>query len=136
MAAYARAHVMRNSTVQIATVESTNQLTTVVFTPDQPVQQMRVLSPTDTITDADTTTWTCQLVGIQDFGTGSLGAALRAASGTILAVEFQPRTGTGQDKITANILALDIPFGGEQGAWRTFDMTFPVQGQPTFAQST
>lgn len=136
MAAYARAHVMKNATVTIDSVEYKSQLSTVLLTPDQPIQQLRVLSPTDTLTDADTAVWTCQLVGVQDFGTGSLGAALRSASGTFVSLVFQPKAGTGQDKITASIMALDIPIGGEQGAWRTFDMTFPVQGSPTIAQST
>jgi hypothetical protein len=133
--AYARGHVLKNATVMIDDVEYKEQLATVLFTPDQPIQQMRTLSPTGTLTDADSAVWTCQMVGIQDFGTGSLGKALRDAAGTLVEIVFQPKVGTGQDVITAEIMALEIPFGGEQGSWRTFDMTFPVSGSPAISQS-
>ncbi len=136
MAGYARAFIMRDSTVTIDSVEYNGQLNKVRFVPATPMEQMPVLVPTGTITDISTTTWTCELGGVQDNGSGSLGAALRAAAGTLMDVVFQPRVGTGQDKITASVMAMPIEFGGEQGSWRTFDITLPVDGQPTFSQST
>jgi hypothetical protein len=136
MAGYARAFIMRDSTVLINAVEYNNQLTKVNFVPDTPMEQMPVLTPTGTITDIGTTTWTCELTGVQDNGSGSLGAVLRSSAGTLLSVVFQPRIGTGQDMITASVMAMPIAFGGEQGSWRTFDITLPVDGQPVFAQST
>lgn len=136
MAGYARAFIMRDSTVTIDSVEYNGQLNKVRFVPDTPMEQMPVLVPTGTITDISTTTWTCELGGVQDNGSGSLGAALRAAAGTLMEVIFQPRTGTGQDRIVASVMAMPIEFGGEQGSWRTFDITLPVDGQPTFSQST
>lgn len=136
MAGYARAFIMRDSTVTIDSVEYNGQLNKVRFVPDTPMEQMPVLVPTGTITDISTTTWTCELGGVQDNGSGSLGAALRAAAGTLMDVVFQPRVGTGQDKITASVMAMPIEFGGEQGSWRTFDITLPVDGQPAFSQST
>ncbi len=136
MAGYARAFIMRDSTVTINGTEYNAQLNKVRFVPDTPMEQMPVLVPTGTITDISTTTWTCELGGVQDNGSGSLGAALRAAAGTLMSVVFQPRTGTGQDKITASVMGMPIEFGGEQGSWRMFDITLPVDGQPTFAQST
>lgn len=136
MAGYSRAYIMRDSTVTIEGTEYNNQLTKVRFVPDTPMEQMPVLTPTATITDVGTTTWTCELTGVQDNGSGSLGAVLRSSAGTLLTVVFQPRVGTGQDKITAEVMAMPIEFGGEVNAWRTFDITLPVDGQPTFAQST
>lgn len=136
MAGYARAFIMRDSTVTIDSVEYNGQLNKVRLVPDTPMEQMPVLVPTGTITDISTTTWTCELGGVQDNGSGSLGAALRAASGTLLTLTFQPRVGTGQDKVVASVMAMPIEFGGEQGSWRTFDITLPVDGQPTFSQST
>ena len=127
---------MRDSTVTIDAVEYNGQLNKVRFVPDTPMEQMPVLTPTGTITDIGTTTWTVELGGVQDQGSGSLGSALRAAAGTLVTMVFQPRVGTGQDKITAEVMAMPIEFGGEQGSWRTFDITLPVDGQPTFAQST
>lgn len=136
MPAYARAHVMRDSKVTIGATEYNNQVTTVLLTPETPIQQMATLSPSGTITDVGTPLWSLQLVGIQDNGSGSLGAALRAAAGTLLTLTFQPRTGTGQDSATCSFVAMQIPFGGAQGEFRTFDMTFPISGEPTFTQST
>lgn len=133
---YTRAFVMRDSVVTIDAIDYNNQLRMVRFVPDTPIEQMPVLVPTGTVTDTSTTIWTCELEGIQDNGTGSLGAALRTAAGTKIPIVFQPRTGTGQDKVTATIVAMPIEFGGEQGAWRMFNITLPVDGQPVFAQST
>lgn len=136
MAGYARAHVMRDSTVSIEGTDYAGQVTKAMLVPDTPVEQMAVLEPTGTITDIGTTTWTLELAGVQDNGSGSLGAALRAAEGTFLTLILQPKNGTGQDTATAEVMAMPIPFGGEQGSWRTFDITLPVDGTPTFAQST
>lgn len=135
MAAYGRAHVMRNSVFKVDTVDYTNQVNAVTFTPDTPIQQMRTLSPTGTVTDVATAVWTLELEGIQDFGTGSLGAALRTAAGNLVEVEFQPVAGTGQDKIVAEVMAINIPFGGTEGEFRTFSITLPVEGTPVFSQS-
>lgn len=136
MPGYARAHVMRDASVLIDGTEYNDQLSKVRFVPDTPINQMRTLVPTGVVTDVDTSVWTCELTGIQDNGTGSLGAALRAAAGTLVDVVFQPRVGSGQDKIAASIMAMPIEFGGETSAWRTFDITLPVDGQPEFSQST
>jgi hypothetical protein len=136
MAGYARAHVMKNSVFTLEGVDFVGQVNKVNFVPDTPIQQMRTLSPTGTITDIDTTVWTMELAGVQDFGSGSLGAALRTAAGTLQSVVFQPKTGAAQDKIEAEVMCMHIPFGGEQGAWRTFDISLPVDGVPTFSQST
>lgn len=127
---------MRNATVVIDGTEYANQLTQVLFTPNTPIQQMPVLVPTGTITDIGTSIWSCQLTGIQDNGTGSLGAHLRTNAGVLMEVTFQPRTGSGQDKIEAEVMGMPIPFGGTTGEWRTFDITLPVEGEPTFSQST
>lgn len=135
MAAYTRAHVMKASVFKVEDVDYANQVTSVLFTPDTPIQQLRTLSPTGTVTDVDSAVWTLELEGVQDFGTGSLGKALRDAAGTIVEVEFQPVTGTGQDKIVAQVVATDIPFGGTQGEFRTFSITLPVEGTPVFSQS-
>lgn len=133
---YSRAFIMRDSVVTIDSVDYNNQLSAVRFVPDTPIEQMPVLVPTGTVTDTSTTLWQCELTGIQDNGSGSLGAALRAASGTKIPIVFQPRVGTGQDVLSATIVAMPIEFGGEQGSWRTFSITLPVDGQPVFTQST
>lgn len=137
MVAYARAHVMKYAVFTVDDVDFANQVTKVRLVPDTPSQTLRVLVPDGTITDNDSAVWTLELAGVQDFGTGSLGAALRtaAANDDTVDIEFQPKTGAGQDKAEFTIKPTQIPFGGDQGAFRTFDVTFQVVGQPTFSQS-
>jgi hypothetical protein len=137
MVAYARAHVIKYAVFEVDEVDFANQVTKVRLVPDTPTQTLRTMDPSGTITDTDSATWMLELAGIQDFGTGSLGAALRtaAAAGTDLDVEFQPKTGTGQDKAVFTIRPINIPFGGDTGTFRTFDTTIPVIGTPAWSQS-
>lgn len=136
MVAYARAHVVKDHVFKLDDVDYSNQLQTVLFTPDAPVQTYRVAVPDGNVTDTDSAAWTLQLVGIQDNGAGSLGAALRAGAGDEMEVEYQPRAGTGQDKVVATIRGSEITFGGTAGQFRTFDQTFGVVGAPVFSQSS
>jgi len=137
MAVYARAHVIKDMVFTVETVDYANQVTKVRLVPDQATQTLRTGVPDGTITDTDSAVWTLELSGVQDFGTGSLGAALRtaASAGTDLDVEYQPKSGTGQDKAVFTIRPTQIPFGGDVGSFRVFDVTVPVVGQPTFSQS-
>lgn len=137
MVAYARAHVIKYALLEIETVDYANQVTKARLVPDTPTQTLRTMDPSGSITDADTAVWSFELAGIQDFGTGSLGAALRtaAAANADLEVEFQPKTGTGQDKAVFTIRPINIPFGGDAGTFRTFDTNIPVVGTPVFSQS-
>jgi hypothetical protein len=137
MVAYARAHVIKYALFTVEAVEYNTQVTKVRLVPDTPTQTLRVMEPASSVTDSDSAVWTLELAGIQDFGAGSLGAALRTAAdaGTDLDVEFQPKTGTGQDKAVFVIRPVNIPFGGDTGTFRTFDVTIPVVGKPTFSQS-
>jgi hypothetical protein len=137
MVAYARAHVIKNLSLKVEDMEYANQVTKATLTPDQTTQTLRVGVPDGTITDTDSAVWTFSLAGVQDFGSGSLGAALRtaAAAGTDLDVVYIPKNGTSQDQATFVLRPTQIPFGGEVGSFRTFDVDMPVVGQPTFAQS-
>lgn len=138
MAAYARASVIKNLSLKVATVEHANEVTNAILTPDQNVQTLRTGVPDGTITDADNPVWNLTLEGVQDFGSGSLGAALRTAAdaGTTLAVVYQPFPGTGQDVATFSIRPVQVPFGGQVGSFRTFNVTIPVVGAPTWSQSS
>lgn len=137
MVAYARAHVIDNLSLKIATIEYANQVTKAQLTPDQTTQTLRVGVPDGTVTDTDSAVWTFSLAGIQDYGTGSLGAALRTAAtaGTDIEVVYIPKAGTSQDQATFTIRPTQLPFGGEVSSFRTFDVDIPVLGQPVFAQS-
>lgn len=137
MPAYGRAHVFRNATIKIEDTEYANQLTKAELTPDVPIQTLRTLVPDGVVQDADTATWTLALAGVQDRGAGSLGKALddAIAAGDDLEIVIQPKVGTGQDVATCTIKPVPIPFGGEQGSFRTHETNFPVVGQPAFSQS-
>ena len=137
MVAYARAHVIKYAVFDVETVSYNNQITKARLVPDTPVQTLRVMDPEGIVTDSDSAAWVLELAGIQDFGVGSLGAALRTAAnaGTDLEVEFQPKAGVGQDLATFTIRPVNIPFGGDAGAFRTFDVTVPVIGSPVITQS-
>jgi hypothetical protein len=137
MVAYARAHVIKNAVFTVDEDDYANQATKIRLVPDQDTQTLRTMVPDGTITDTDSPVWELELAGVQDFGALSLGAALRtaAAAGADLDVVYQPKAGTGQDKATFTIRPTQIPFGGEQGNFRTFDVTIPVIGAPVFTQS-
>jgi len=134
--AYARAMVFRNPTVTIEAVEYASQVTKARLVPDTPVQTMRTFGGVDK--DRDSTSWTLELAGHQDRGSGGLADALddAAAAGGTLTVVIQAKSGAGQDKATVEIVPVPVEFGGEVGEWKQFDATFEVVDQPTFAQSS
>lgn len=134
--AYARAMVFRSPTVTIESVEYADQVTKARLVPDTPTQTMRTFGGVDK--DRDSTSWTLELAGHQDRGTGGLGDALddAVAAGGTLTVVIQAKAGAGQDKATVEIVPVPIEFGGESGEWKLFDQTFEVVDQPTFAQSS
>jgi hypothetical protein len=132
---YARAMVFRNPTVTIDEVAYTNQVSKARLVPDTPTQVMRTFGGVDK--DRDSTSWTLELAGHQDRGTGGLADALddAAAAGEPIEIEIQARAGAGQDTATVSFIPVPVEFGGESGEWKAFDQTFEVVDQPVFAQS-
>ncbi len=110
--AYARAHVFRNPIVTIDDIVYSGQLTKARLVPDTPTQVMRTFGGVDK--DADRTSWTLELAGHQDRGSGGLAAAIDAAAATGDAVEIviQAKAGTGQDVATCNFIPVPVEFGG------------------------
>lgn len=133
--AYARAMVFRNPTVTIDSVAYTNQVSKARLVPDTPIQTMRTFGGVDQ--DRDQTSWTLELAGHQDRGTGGLADALddAAAAGEPIEIVIQAKAGAGQDKATCTFVPVPVEFGGESGDWKLFDATFAVVDQPTFTQS-
>jgi hypothetical protein len=130
--AYANAYVVRNAVITIDSVVYGNQTTKARLVPDTPIQTLRTLVPDGVVQDVDSTVWTLELSGVESRKTGGLAKALDDANGTQIDVIIQPKAGTGEDTATVTIVALPVTFGAEQGAWRLFEATFPVVGQPTF----
>lgn len=136
MAVPTGAYVMRNSLVTIDGDEMANQCRKARFVPDVSIQTYKTLVPDGVVVDKDNAVWTLELEGLQINETGGLGKALRDAVGTVVSVIVQPKSGAAQAKCTADVLIVEIPFGGEQGEFLTVDVSFPVQGQPVFAVSS
>jgi hypothetical protein len=132
---YARAYVWRNPIVTIDDVVYSGQLTKARLVPDTPTQTMRTFGGVDK--DRDTPSWTLELAGHQDRGTGGLAAAIDAAvaAGEELEIEIQGKAGAGQDVATCTFIPVPVEFGGESGDWKLFDQTFEVEDQPVFTQS-
>lgn len=134
MAAYARAHVIKNALVTIDEVEFKDQVTKARLVPDTPTQTLRTVGGS-VIKDTDTTAWTLELSGVQDYGAGGLAAKLLAESGNQVEAVIQPKSGTGQDEFTVTFVAAPVDMGGEAGQFRTFEATFEVVDQPAVAQT-
>ncbi len=133
--AYARAYVFRNPVVTIDDVVYSAQLTKARLVPDTPTQTMRTFSGVDK--DRDSTSWTLELAGHQDRGTGGLADAIDDAvtAGLPIEIVIQGKSGSGQDVATCNFIPVPVEFGGETGDWKLFDQTFEVVDQPVFSQS-
>ncbi len=137
MAVVAGVYVVRDALVTIDDVEYANQCTVARLVPDVPIQSLRTLVPDDVVQDVDSAVWTLEITAVQKNNTGGLAKVLRStAPGSQLEVVLAPKDLTGEDKATFTILALPVPFGGEQGSFPTFESVFPVIGAPVFASIT
>lgn len=133
MTAYGNAFVIRNALVKFGGTDFTNQVNKARLVPDTPVQTMRTLVPDGLVTDVDSTQWQLELSGVQDWETGGLAAYLNTNNGALVTVIIAPVAGSGKRQATCSVRVFPVEFGGEQGNWSTFDVTFPVQGIPAFA---
>lgn len=115
--------VFKYAVVEIDTVDYAEYATTALVTGDAPTQILRTLVPDGQITDIDSTVHTFQLAGAQ--GT-ALHTALVAAEGTVVDVVFQAEFGAGKAVRTFTWTVPPIPFGGQQGAFRVFDVSAPT----------
>lgn len=99
------------------------------------VEVYTTLAPAGQIVDESTPSYTFHLVGLQG---SALYAALIAAEGTVVDVEFQAEAGVGKTSRAFSIFVPTgcMPLGGEEGSWREFDVTFQVQGDVVTTVST
>jgi hypothetical protein len=88
--------------------------------------------PDGIVQDVDTPTWVCSINGIQDYVVAQgLARYLTQNSGSQLDIVFEPKKGG--VSATVVVVAKAVPFGGEQGAFTTFDIELPAIGAPVFA---
>ena len=135
MAAPTGALVYKDTVLTVDGDAFANQHTKARLVPDTPIQTIRTAVPDGAVQDVDSTTWVFELSGIQDNGTGGLAKALRDAAGTTIEIVLQPKAGFSQPKATFDVVVTNVEFGGEQGAFMTFDVEFPVIGEPDFGTS-
>lgn len=133
MSAPAGAYVLRNASITIEGTSYANQLTKARLVPETPMQTVRTLVPDGVVQDVDSTVWTLELAGIQDWKNAQgLADALNDFAGTDIDVVLQPKPGTGERTATFIAVAMPVEFGGEQGSFATFETSLPVKGAPTW----
>jgi hypothetical protein len=127
MAALSGSFVLRNASFKFNGVEYAHHATKVRIVPDTPIQTLRTLDPAGAVTDVDSATYTLEIAGVQD----ALAQDINDAAGTVVEVIYQPKKGSGTKIYTFDVVAIATPIGGEQGAFLTFDITLPIQGDIT-----
>lgn len=132
MAAYAGAFVIRDALVKFGASEYGNQVSKARLVPERNVQTMRTLVPDGTLTDVDSASWTLELSGVQDWEDGGLADYFKDNAGSLVTAVIAPANDTGNVQATVEVRVFEVPFGGESGQWATFEVTFPVQGEPTW----
>lgn len=125
--------MLRDCLVSFGGTAYANQVTKARLVPDTPIQQLRTLVPDGTVTDVDSTQWSLELSGIQDWETGGFAAYCNTNNGALVTAIIAPKVGSGKRQATVSVRIVPVDFGGDQGAFATFDATFPVNGTPTFA---
>jgi hypothetical protein len=134
MTAPAGAYVLRDALFTVGGTDYANQCTSVVMTPTQETQTLKTMVPDGIVQDVDSAVWTCSINGIQDYiAAQGLARFLTDNAGTQISVVFEPKKGG----VTASavLVAKATPFGGEQGAFTTFDVELPMVGAPVFDAS-
>jgi hypothetical protein len=132
MSVPAGAYVFRNASIKVGATEYANNFAKCRLVPDTAIQTLKTLVPDGIVQDVDITTWTWEVTGVQDWAASGLATALTAANGTQLTITLIPKVGSGNPQATFTIISVPVDFGGDQGAFNTFDQTFAVIGQPTF----
>lgn len=137
MTAVANAIMWKDAIVTIDATTYEGQVRKARLVPSQDVQTYRVSIPSGTVQDTNAATWVLELEGLQINHSNGLAKALRDAeeASDTLDVIIQPKRGSAQPTATVTITPLQIPFGGEEGKFLDFDLSFPVNGKPTWGTS-
>ena len=125
--------VLRNSTLTIEATDYSAKVRKVRFVPTTSSTTYRTLVPDGAMTDVDSPTWAVELQGVQDWMTGGIARYLLDNHGTLATFVFTPKNGTGNRKVTAEVMCMAVPFGGEEGQFADFDVTLPVDGEPAWS---
>lgn len=126
--------VLKDSSIEVESVDYANQLNRFRLVPDNPSQTRRVLVPDGAITDVDSTVWTLEVAGEQKYTTGGFAKLMNDSDpGTEFDVVWQPVAGViGQPEVTFTFKSKPVNVGGDQGAAGLFETVYDVVGQPVF----
>jgi hypothetical protein len=123
--------VLKDSSVEIDSVDYANQMTRARLVPDTPSQTLRTLVPDGAITDVDSPTWSFEIAGVQKLADGGLAKVLNDATpGDLLEVVWAPKAETGEVQYTFDVVAKPVPVGGDQGSQAVFEAVLEVVGAP------
>jgi hypothetical protein len=128
MVAYSGAIVMKDALLTLDDVEFQGQISRARLVPETPIQTMRTLVPDGVIQDVDSTVWTLELTGVQDWETGGLALFLHTNAGTVVEAVLAPKNATGKKSFAFNVLCIDPPVGGDQGNFAVLELELPVTG--------
>ncbi len=127
-------YVLRNPTITLGATTYAGQLTRARLVPDVQRQTGKTLDPNTVYHDVDSPSWTLALSGYQGWEQGSgICDYLNDNHGLSVAVVLTPRPGSGQKSAAFNVIAQVVEFGGERGAWATFEVELGVVNAPVFS---
>lgn len=136
MAAPLGAYVLKTPVITIGGTSYANQLTKTRLVAETPTVTLRTLVADGSVTDVDTAVWTFELGGISDWKNGQgLADYLNDNANTLVAVVFQPKSGSGEAVASFSMYSHPVDMGGEQGQYAVFDATFGISGAPVFSVS-
>ena len=106
-------------------------VSTVRFDPSVSTTSWQGMTPSASFTDQSAATWAAALNYAQDWETpDSLARYLYDHEGETVTVRFAPKKGTGLPEVTADIVVVPGPIGGDVNAYMTGSVTLGVSGRP------
>lgn len=124
--------VLKDALLTIATDNYEKHVSGVLFTPQTSPVTWQGLTPDSAFSDASNPIWTCQMDYAQDWTTtNSLAQYLLANAGQQKVAVFKPQGATtGKPIITATLIIVPGPIGGQVNTVQVGTVTMGVVGQP------
>lgn len=124
--------VLKDALLTIATDNYEKHVSGVLFTPQMTPVTWQGLTPDSAFSDASSPVWTCQMDYVQDWTTtNSLAQYLLTNAGQQKVAVFKPQgAAVGKPIITATLLIVPGPIGGQVNTVQVGSVTMGVIGQP------
>lgn len=126
--------LLTNCTMKIGADNYEAAISSAEFVPTASAVNWKGLTPAAVFTFATTATWMCNLTFAQDWKLAtSLSNYLHTNEGTTVAVEFIPKVGTGEKKVTASLVITPGAIGGPVDSVAVATVALGVLGKPVLA---